>query len=99
MEQKPMRDADPLERPTPEVAKAYLDEVGAVEQRREEHIDRRAVGWISILNAAIVPVFLYLTIVGLRNDAAGVTQPILFAFIVWGQLAAGIAVRNGVQWQ
>lgn len=94
-----MRDADPLERPTPEVAKAYLDEIGAVEQRREEHIDQRAVGWISVLNAVIVPVFLYLTIVGLRDDATGVTQPILFAFIVWGQLAAGIAVRNGVQWQ
>lgn len=99
MEQKPMSDAEPLEPPTPAVARAYLDEVGSVRKRREENIDRRSVGLLSILNAIACSLFLYLTIVGLREGATGITQPMLWAFIIWGQLAAGVAVRNGVQWQ
>lgn len=94
-----MRDAAPLDPPTPEIARAYLDEVGSVRQRREDSIDRRSVGFLSILNAIACSLFLYLTIVGVRDGAFGITQPMLFAFIIWGQLAAGVAVRNGVQWQ
>lgn len=99
MEQKSAHDAAPLEPPTPDVAQAYLDEVGAVEQRREEHIDRRAVGWLSVVNAVVLSLFLYLTIVGLRDGATTVTQPVLFAMLIWGQLTTGLAARNGVQWQ
>lgn len=99
MDQKSAHDAAPLEPPTPDVAKAYLDEVGAIEQRREEHIDRRAVGWLSILNGAVISIFLFVTIVGLRDNATGVTQPVLFAFLIWGQVAGGLATRNGVQWR
>lgn len=99
MEQKPAHDAAPLEPPTAEVAKAYLDEKAAIEDRREEFIDRRAVGWLSILNGAVISIFLFLTIVGLRDDATGVTQPVLFAFLIWGQIASGLATRSGVQWR
>lgn len=99
MDQQPIGAEMPLEPPSASVARAYLDELVAVERRRDEHIDRRAVGWLSIINAVVLAVFLYLSVVGLRNGATTVTQPVLFAFLIWGQVTAGVATRSGVRWQ
>lgn len=99
MEQKPTYDAAPLVPPTVEVASAYLEEISVIEQRRDALIDRRTVAWLSILNAVVIATFLYLTIVGLREGMTAVTQPVLFEFLIWGQISNGLATRSGVQWR
>lgn len=88
-----------LEPPAPEVARAYLDEIGVLEHRREARIDRWAVGWLNLANAVFIALFLLLSVMGMRGGVSTVTQPLLLVLLVWGQIVQGAATRSGVQWR
>ena len=98
MEQRPMRGSGPLEPPSPEVARLYLDEVEVIEQRREERIDRRAVAWQSIVTAVMTAAIFTAYLLVMRAGASA-TQPLLFLLLVTGQISAGVGERNGLQWR
>lgn len=98
MEQRPMHGSGPLEPPSPEVARLYLDEVEVIEQRREERIDRRAVAWQSIVTAVMTAAILTAYLLVMRVEASA-TQPLLFLLLVTSQISAGVGERNGLQWR
>lgn len=93
-----MQGSEPLEPPSPEVARLYLDEIEVIEQRREERIDRRAVAWQSIGTAVVTAAIFtaYLLVVRAESSAA---QPLLFLLLVTSQIIAGVGERNGLQWR
>lgn len=93
-----MRGVEPLDPPTPEVARLYLDEAEAVEQRRERRIDRRAVAWQTILSAAATSVVLTAYLFIFRTDSSAI-HPLLFLIIIMGQISAGMGERHGLQWR
>lgn len=99
MEQKPIGENEPFLPPNADVAKAYLDEAATVGQRVERRINRRSMGALYIFNACATAVFLTLAIVALRGRQQPVYQVLFITFIIWGQLAAGITARSGIQWR
>ncbi|MGM1016002.1 MAG: hypothetical protein ACQEW8_00480 [Actinomycetota bacterium] len=98
MEQKPMAGEEALTRPDPAVAELYLQEVGHIERRRDERIDRTAWGWTQLANAVVTAVFLTLGAAMLREGSTPRFQMALVMFLVWGQVAAGLAERAGFRW-
>lgn len=100
MEQKPVQGQEALAPPSAELAQSYLDEADAVVHRRGRVVDRRGLAWLQIANAVITAVYLVAMAAALRGDHhAGASQVMLFGFLLWGQLASGIAQRNGMQWR
>lgn len=97
MEQKPVPGHEALIPPDADIAQRYLDEVQAVAERRDRAVDRRALAWLQIANAVVIAVYLGAFVWVLRNAAPLVPQVILFTFLMWSQLATGIAQRNGMQ--
>ncbi|MGM7678018.1 hypothetical protein [Microbacterium sp. A94] len=87
MEQRPVDGHDPLAPPTADIAQAYLDELSAVQSRREEHVDRRGAAWLALAEAITISV--YVTIAGF---AIGMTSAnsafliVLALFLLWTQL-------------
>ncbi|NJI58707.1 hypothetical protein HCX50_04625 [Microbacterium oxydans] len=99
MEQKPIPGQDALVPPDADLAQQYLAAADAVAGRRDRAIDRRALAWLQILNAVVTAAYLVAFALVLRNDDVIASQMILFTFLVWGQLASGMAQRNGMQWR
>lgn len=99
MEQKSIPGQDALVPPDADLAQQYLAAADAVAGRRDRAIDRRALAWLQILNAAVTAAYLVAFALVLRNDDVIASQMILFTFLVWGQLASGMAQRNGMQWR
>ncbi|MFF1541265.1 hypothetical protein ACFVWL_14375 [Microbacterium sp. NPDC058269] len=99
MEHKPIAGQDALVPPDADVARRYLDAADAVVGRRVRAIDRRALARLQILNAAITAGYLVAFALVLRQSDVLASQVILFTFLVWGQLASGMAQRNGMQWR
>lgn len=97
MEHKPMRGAEPLDPPSPELARQYLEEVRQVEQRLAGHVDLRAAAWRSILASAQLAVAF--TVLLLVTRVGGFTVPLLPVILVIGQIGAGFAERHGAQWR
>lgn len=97
MEQKPVDGWEVLEPPSVDVAQKYLDEADAVATRRERAVDRRALARLQIVNAVATSAYLAVMTLVLRGDSALASQTILFSFLVWVQLASGIAQRSGMQ--
>lgn len=97
MEQHPMSASAPLDPPAPDVARAYLEEIGAVEQRREERINRRAMGWLDIVSGAVIGGYVTLALSMLRGEVQATFPLLLVALLVWTQLNAGLQERNGAQ--
>ncbi|MGO3190385.1 MAG: hypothetical protein ACTIKQ_03160 [Microbacterium sp.] len=85
------------EAPSPDVAKAYLDGIGAVEKRRDERIDRRAMGWLDIVSGAVLGAYVTLALSMLRGEAGATFPLLLVAMGLWIQLSAGLQERNGAQ--
>lgn len=98
MEQRPMQGTDPLEPPSPEVARLYLDEIEVIEQRREERIDRRAVAWQSVLASVMTAAIFTAYLLVVRKEGAA-TQPLLLLLLVTSQISAGLGERHGLQWR
>lgn len=99
MEQNPVPGQDALAPPDAAIAQRYLDEARVVATRRDRAVDRRALAWLQIANAAVTAV--YLTGFAWVPESAGsmVPQVILFTFLMWSQIASGMAQRNGMQWR
>lgn len=99
MEQKPVDGHEALAPPSADIAQKYLEEAEAVATRLERSADRRALAWLQIANAVATAAYLIAMAAAIRSDGAGTYQVILFSFLIWGQLASGIAQRNGMQWR
>ncbi|KJL28214.1 hypothetical protein [Microbacterium oxydans] len=99
MEQHPVPGHEALVPPDADIARRYLDEAQAVTERRDRAVDRRALAWLQIANAVIGAVFITAFAWILRDAAPFMPQVVLFAFLVWSQLASGMAQRNGMQWR
>ncbi|WP_334147384.1 hypothetical protein [Microbacterium sp.] len=99
MEQNPVPGHEALVPPDADIARRYLDEAQAVAVRRDRAVDRRALAWLQIANAVVGAVFLTAFAWILRDAGTFVPQVVLFAFLVWSQLASGMAQRNGMQWR
>lgn len=97
MEQTPVDGWEVLEPPSVDIAQKYLDEADAVATRRERAVDRRALARLQIVNAVATAAYLAVMTLVLRGDSALASQTILFSFLVWVQLASGIAQRSGMQ--
>lgn len=97
MEQKPVDGWEVLEPPSVDIAQKYLDEADAVATRRERAVDRRALARLQIVNAVATAAYLAVMTLVLRGDNGLASQTILFSFLVWVQLASGIAQRSGMQ--
>ena len=96
MEQKPVRGTEPLEPPSVDVARLYLEEAEAVQRRRDERVDRYASAWQAILSGFAIAVIFTVMLLVSRAGAAN-TQQLIFLIIVTGQIIAGFAERTGVQ--
>lgn len=96
MEQKPVPGQEALVPPDPETAHRFLVAAEAVVERRARAVDRRALAWLQIGNAIVTAGFVvgYGTL--LRRGDTVSAQSLLFALILWGQLAGGIGQRNGM---
>lgn len=97
MEQKPVDGYEVLAPPSADIAKRYLDEAEAVATRRELTVDRRALAWLQIVNAVATAAYLAVLAFALRADSVLASQTIVFSFLVWVQLASGMAQRSGMQ--
>ncbi|UTT51516.1 hypothetical protein [Microbacterium maritypicum] len=99
MQQKPIPGQDALDPPDADVARQYLAAADAVVERRDRAIDRRALAGLQMVNAAVTAGYLVAFALVLRQDDVLASQVILFTFLVWGQLASGMAQRHGMQWR
>lgn len=99
LNQKPVVGQDALLPPDAETARRYLAEATAVAERRDSAIDRRGIARLQIVNAVITAAFLLVFAYLLRGTESSSYQVVLFAFLLWGLLAAGIAQRDGIQWR
>jgi hypothetical protein len=70
-----------------------------VAERRAAAVDRRALGRLTLLNAVVLAAyFVAFAVVARRGDPL-LTQMIVYTLLVWGQVASGLAQRQGVQWR
>lgn len=99
MEQKPVDGYEVLAPPSADIAQRYLDEAVAVATRRERTVDRRALAWLQIVNAVATAAYLAVLALAVRGDSALASQTFIFSFLVWSQLASGMAQRSGMQWR
>ena len=97
MEQKPVDGYEVLAPPSADIAQRYLDEAAAVATRRERKVDRRALAWLQIVNAVATAAYLAVLAFALRADSVLASQTIVFSFLLWVQLASGMAQRSGMQ--
>lgn len=99
MEQKPVPGQQALVPPDAETARQFLVAADAVVERRARTIDRRSLARLQIANAAITAGFLVASAALFRTGAVTSAQALLFTFIMWGQLAGGMAQRSGMTWR
>ncbi len=97
MEQKPIHGHEAIAPPSADVAQRYLDEADAVKHRRGRVVDRRALAWLQIANAAVTAVYLVALVTAIRGHGGVTPQVFVFSFLVWGQLSTGMAQRSGMQ--
>ena len=99
MEQKPVDGHEALAPPDAEIAQQYLYEATAVADRRAKVVDRRALAWLQIINAVTTAAYLVALSAALRGDDTVAPQMFVFSFLVWTQVASGLAQRSGMQWR
>lgn len=97
MDQRPIGDHQPLDPPDAVVAQRYLEHLGEVTARRDRTIDRRAQAWLQIANAVATAGYLLVFAVVIRSAAHVELQALVFVFLIWTQIAAGISQRYGMQ--
>ncbi|MBO9625388.1 MAG: hypothetical protein J7484_03320 [Microbacterium sp.] len=99
MEQEPIRGRRPLDAPTPEIARRYLDEAQAVDARRESLIDRRDKTWHELTGDLTLAILVTSYLMAAREVGAAAVQPMIFFFLVAAQISTGAGERGGVRWQ
>lgn len=99
MEQKPTGTAAPLTPPTADVASAFLDEAGFVARRREERIDRRMLGWLHLIDGAVVGAILSAVLVSMQSSSPMRQVPLLAvaALAIWMECASELRDRTGLR--
>lgn len=98
MEQKPIAAAQPLDPPTPDMARAYLDEAAAVGQRREERVDRRALARVSLIESFVLAGYLTTMMFGFGTPAASSSFIVLVGLLLlWVQLTGELRESYGFQ--
>ncbi|WP_311257539.1 hypothetical protein [Microbacterium sp. WCS2018Hpa-9] len=97
MEQKPVDGYEVLAPPSANIAQRYLEEAAAVATRRERAVDRRALAWLQIVDAVATAAYLAVLALALRGDNVLASQTFVFSFLVWVQLASGMAQRSGMK--
>ncbi|MCK3768388.1 hypothetical protein MZK47_01710 [Microbacterium aerolatum] len=98
MDQKPVGSEAPLTPPTAYVAQAYLDEIGAVVERREAHIDRRRMAWLALAEAIVLGVYLTVAMFGFGPvDDSSRFIVILVLLFIWIQLSGELRESYGGQ--
>ncbi|WEK59560.1 MAG: hypothetical protein P0Y60_09160 [Candidatus Microbacterium colombiense] len=95
MDQQPMRGAAPLEPPTPDVARRYLDEAEAVRERRNAQVDTRPQGWVTIVTGVLVLGFVASSVVVLRAGDSSAVSLLVFIMIATSQISSGVSERGG----
>lgn len=97
MEQRPIPGHDPLPPPAPNVARAYLDEIDAVVERREAFIDRRRMAWLSCAEAVVLAVYLTLMMFSFGSAVSSPFLVLVALLFVWLQLSAELRESYGGQ--
>jgi hypothetical protein len=97
MEQKPMRGAAPLDPPSPEIARLYLDEVDRVIERRDDQVNLRAQGWVTIVQGLLLAGFVGCTTVASRGADTTASMLLLLGFVMAIQVLSGLTERFGGQ--
>ncbi len=98
MDQKPLRATAPLDPPTADVARAYLEEVGTVSQRREERVDRRGMAQVALWEACALAVYLCVMMFGFGGATVASTFILLISvFLLWIQLSGELKESYGFQ--
>lgn len=96
MDQRPMDGAEPLAPPNAETAQAYLEELERVRSRREERIDRRALGLMALANAIVLAVYVTIATFAIGVAQANMSFLVLLAlFMLWIQLSTEYRERQG----
>lgn len=98
MEQKPISGAEPLARPSADVAQAYLAEVDAVTQRRETRIDRRRMARLQLIEAVVLAFYATLMMFGFGNASSSASfMPVVAVLLLWVQFAGELRESYGFQ--
>lgn len=98
LDQRPIPGHEPLARPTADVARAYLDEVGAIEHRREAVIDRRRMAQLACAEALILAVYLTVMMFGFGNASVSSSFILLVALLLlWIQFSNELKESLGGQ--
>lgn len=96
IDQRPIDGSDPLPAPSPDIAAAYLEELGRVRTRREERVDRRALARHSLINAVVLAVYVAIACfaigVGPTNSSFLIVLPL---FLLWIQLSTEFRESRG----
>lgn len=97
MEQRPIPGHDPLAPPTADVARAYLDEIGTVVQRRESLIDRRRMARLAGAEAIVLAVYLTVMMFSFGKSVGSPFMMIVALLLVWIQFSAELRENYGGQ--
>lgn len=87
--------AEPLVPPTPNVARAYLDEVTAVGARRERRVDRRAVGWLTIASSMLSGVLISGMLLALDVGFFFGSQSLVMCVLLLNPIISGMNAWRG----
>ncbi|PCE13495.1 hypothetical protein AUC47_06670 [Microbacterium sp. SZ1] len=97
MEQKPMRGLAPLDPPSPDVARQYLQEADAVRARRDRQGGSQVQGWAIIVTAIVTGVFLTAHLVVVDSGRPAVVPVFVFVIMIAAQIVSGATERDGVR--
>lgn len=97
MEQRPIPGHEPLAPPTPDVARAYLDEIGSVVQRREALIDRRRMARLACVEAVVLAVYLTVMLFSFGTSIGSSFVVLVALFLLWLQFATELRESYGGQ--
>lgn len=102
VKQKPMGTATPREPPTAGVAKSYLDEITAIERRREGRIDRRMLGWLHMIDGLVVGSLsaAALFVIATDESIGYLWLLVIFELMIWMEISGELRDRIGArpQW-
>lgn len=97
MEQRPIPGHDPLPPPTADLARAYLDEIRMVVERREAIIDRRRMARLACAEAIVLAAYLTLMMFSFGNAVSSPFLVLVALLFVWLQLSAELRESYGGQ--
>lgn len=92
-----MRGLAPLDPPSADIARLYLQEADAVRARRDRRGGSRVQGWMTIATAAVIALFLTASILPQPTDRPIAAPTFVLVMVVVSQISSGATERDGVQ--